>query len=206
MKEETIITNEQTGAKKASKLARFDLIPADVLYEFAEHYGKAPALGKYEPYNWTKGYNWSLSYAALNRHLNQFWAGEDLDEEYQSKHVIAAMWHCAALAYFMEHHKDLDDRHVPGAAKASVEPTKVKQEIPCKTCKHYESDHPGRGMCYKEHYCFSYNKWERKDTKEPEEERVCDTCKYNDEDLALQVCVDCDTCYHNWEPKEPTQC
>jgi Domain of unknown function (DUF5664) len=97
-----------TGGVKGSKLARFDQLPADVLWELAEHFGKGGA--KYGDSNWRKGYDWKYSYAALQRHLNLFWMGEDYDEETDSKHVIAAAWHCLALAWFMDHKPEYDFR------------------------------------------------------------------------------------------------
>lgn len=57
-----------------------------------------------------KGYEWSLSYAALMRHLTQFWGGEDRDQETGAKHVISVAWHALALAQFMEQHPDFDNR------------------------------------------------------------------------------------------------
>lgn len=108
MTEEVRIVNEQTGGEKGSKLARFDLIPARAHWELAEHYGKGSK--KYEDRNWEKGYDWSLSIAAAERHLNLFKQGEDRDEETDSKHVIAVAWHMLALAYFMDVHPDLDSR------------------------------------------------------------------------------------------------
>ena len=105
-------TNETTGGQKGSKLQRFGSIPASVLLELAEHYGKGvrkyPNTGKGP--NYTRGYEWHLSYEAAMRHLTQFWAGEDEDPETGSKHVIAAAWHCITLALFMETHPELDDR------------------------------------------------------------------------------------------------
>lgn len=44
---EVRVTSE-TGASKNSKAARFDMIPADVLYELAEHYGIGAE--KYPPF------------------------------------------------------------------------------------------------------------------------------------------------------------
>jgi hypothetical protein len=105
---EVISTDAITGAKKATKLARFDLIPVRPLWELATHYGKG-AL-KYAERNFEAGYKWSFSYAAAMRHLNQFWSGEDIDEETGSKHVIAAAWHCFCLALFMLTHPEKDDR------------------------------------------------------------------------------------------------
>ena len=96
-----------TGGAKGSKGARFDLIPTGPLWELAEHYGKGAQ--KYERVNgidnWRNGYDWSLSYAALQRHVNAFWNGEDIDPENGSKHIIAAAWHCLALAHFAEDEK-----------------------------------------------------------------------------------------------------
>lgn len=105
---ETRVVDPDTGGEKGSKLARMDLIPVKPLTELAEHFGKG--CKKYSPRNWERGYDWSLSYAAAMRHLTQFWGGEDLDAETQSKHVIAAAWHCLALAEFMETMRSKDDR------------------------------------------------------------------------------------------------
>lgn len=107
---EVRITNALTGGEKGSKLARFDLIRPETLKELAEHNGVG-AL-KYADRNWEKGYDWSLSFAALNRHLWAFWGGEDIDEETGSKHIIAAAWHCFVLARFMDTHPELDTRGI----------------------------------------------------------------------------------------------
>jgi len=114
---EVRITNAKTGGQKGSKLARFDLVPEGPLWELAELYGRGAS--KYADDNWRKGYSWRLSFAACQRHLWQFWSGEDAiqqvagaepDPTVGTKHVIAAAWHCLALAWFMEHRKDHDDR------------------------------------------------------------------------------------------------
>lgn len=99
---EVRVTSE-TGGQKGSKPQAYDLIPTLPLRLLAEQYGKGAE--KYKQVNgkdnWRNGYAWSLSYAALQRHLNQFWAGEDFDEETQAPHLIAAAWHCFALVTFM---------------------------------------------------------------------------------------------------------
>ena len=110
MSEKRIIDPE-TGGEKGQKLAQFSKIPASVLTELAEHYGKGSL--KYPDAkvpNYSRGYAWSLSYDAAMRHLAQFWAGEDRDTETGTKHAVAAAWHCLALAYFMDHHREKDDR------------------------------------------------------------------------------------------------
>lgn len=107
MSDEVRVTSS-TGGEKGSKLARFDLVPVGPLTELAELYGRG-AL-KYESRNWERGYDWGLSYAALCRHLTQFWAGQDRDEETGAKHIIAVAWHAFALAQFMETHPEYDTR------------------------------------------------------------------------------------------------
>jgi hypothetical protein len=100
----------KTGGEKGSKLARFDLLPVGPLTELAEHFGRGAQ--KYEDRNWERGYDWSLSYAALMRHLTQFWAGEDIDPETGGKHIIAVAWHALALAQFMDRNREFDNRPV----------------------------------------------------------------------------------------------
>lgn len=102
------VVDPDTGAEKGSKSVRMDLVPVAPLWELARHYGRGAE--KYEDRNWEKGYDWSLSYAALTRHLLAFWNGEDIDEESGSKHIIAVAWHAFALAQFMETHPEKDNR------------------------------------------------------------------------------------------------
>lgn len=70
-------TTSSTGGQKGVKLARFDLIPAGPLQRLAEHFGKGAQ--KYSEHQWRNGYEWSKSYSAIQRHLNDFWAGKDYD-------------------------------------------------------------------------------------------------------------------------------
>jgi hypothetical protein len=97
-----------TGGEKAVKLARYDLIPAKPLRSLAEHFGRGAR--KYEDNNWRRGYEWSKSFAALNRHLWQWWDGEDIDAETGSSHLVAVAWHAFALLEYSETHKEFDDR------------------------------------------------------------------------------------------------
>lgn len=119
IKEETLTTDPDTGGQKCTKLARFDLIPTAPLWELAEHYGKGAR--KYEPRQWEKGYAWSLSYQAMQRHVNLYWSGEDYDtckpdcpkdcaQHTGSHHLAAAAWHCFTLMEFARTHPEKDDR------------------------------------------------------------------------------------------------
>ncbi len=103
-----VVTNPDTGGRKGQKLARFDLIPPRALEELAKHFGRG-AL-KYADRNWELGVNWSLNFAAMQRHLWAWWDGENDDPETGSSHITAAMWHCAALLEYEVTHPELDDR------------------------------------------------------------------------------------------------
>jgi hypothetical protein len=101
-----------SGGAKGRKLAEFALIPPDVLWEIAELFGigvqKYGNVGN-RP-NYQAGYPWSWSYSAMQRHLWQFWSGEDLDPESGKHHLTHAAWHCMALLWFTLHEAGTDDR------------------------------------------------------------------------------------------------
>lgn len=97
-----------TGAEKGTKIERFDLLPTQALAKIARHFGVGAA--KYAPNNWRKGYEWSKSYAALQRHLHAFWGGEDYDEETGSPHLAAAGFHVLTLLTYMDEQPGFDDR------------------------------------------------------------------------------------------------
>ena len=95
---EVRVIDPNSGGEKGSKLARFSLLPPEFVWALATHYGVGAR--KYEANNWLKGYSWSLSYDALQRHLHQWKMGETIDEETGSNHLISAAWHCCALFIF----------------------------------------------------------------------------------------------------------
>lgn len=108
---ETRSVDPRTGAEKGTKLARFDLIPQDPLQQLAEHYGLG-AL-KYDDHQWRAGYDFSKSYAALQRHLSAFWSGEEFDPDPAMEgatHLAAAAWHVFTLMEFMSTFPEGDDR------------------------------------------------------------------------------------------------
>lgn len=112
-KQEPIVSGEvrsvsSTGAEKGTKAERFSLLPAEALAAVARHYGVGAA--KYSAHNWRKGYEWSKSYDALQRHSNAFWAGEDIDAETGSPHMAAVAFHALTLITFMAEHPEMDDR------------------------------------------------------------------------------------------------
>lgn len=110
-------TTSSTGGQKGVKSARFDLIPTGALTKLAEHYGVG-AL-KYDDNQWRKSYEWSKSYAALQRHAVAFWGGEDFDEETGSEHMAAVAWHAFTLMTFFDEDKQFDDRFKPVSSDTS---------------------------------------------------------------------------------------
>lgn len=108
---EVRVVDPTTGGEKGTKPQRFDLLPWDALDQVAAHYGVGAA--KYADHNWRRGYAWSLSIAALSRHLSAFVQGEDFDRETGSPHMAAVAFHALALLTFMREHPQLDDRYRP---------------------------------------------------------------------------------------------
>ena len=83
---------------------------------------------KYAPNNFRKGYNWSLSYNSLLRHVMLSEEGEDIDPESGLLHLAQAAWHCLTLIQFYfdkesgAHPAELDDRWVGQAPVKEEEP------------------------------------------------------------------------------------
>ena len=104
------VVDPDTGGEKGTKLARYDLIPPGALNLLAEHYGRN--CEKYADRNWERGYNWSLSFAAMQRHAWAFWNGEDIDPDSGSPHLAAVAWHAFTLLTFSTQDRYLfkDDR------------------------------------------------------------------------------------------------
>lgn len=105
---ETRVIDPLTGGEKGQKLARFDLIPVGPLWEVASLYGAGAA--KYADRNWERGFAWSLSYAALQRHANLFWNGESMDTETKRHHLSSVIFHAMALMEFESKKLGTDDR------------------------------------------------------------------------------------------------
>lgn len=115
---EVRITDPVTGGQKGSKLARFDLIPMDALWEVAEVFGRGAQ--KYADRNWEKGYKWGLSVAALQRHLALRLGGEVRDEETGARHLAQVVWHALALLTFELRGLGTDDITRPKQSRIST--------------------------------------------------------------------------------------
>jgi hypothetical protein len=100
--------DSETGGEKGQKAIRLHAIP----WEALQLLGRVYAFGenKYADYNFRKGYDWSLSYDAMQRHLWAFWSGEDTDKESKLPHLAHAIWHGLTLLFFAETGRGTDDR------------------------------------------------------------------------------------------------
>ncbi len=113
---------DATGGQKGSKPERLDLIPVGALNALARVYGMG--ADKYTDHNYLLGYRWGLSYAAMQRHLTQFWSGEEADEESGESHLMHAAWHCFTLFTYQQFDLGTDDR----PAEFVGHPERIKAE------------------------------------------------------------------------------
>lgn len=86
------------GAKNDADKSRYDLVSPVLIHATAEilTFGAE----KYEAYNWAKGILFSRVYAALQRHLTAWQAGEENDEETGMSHL----WHASCCLMFLIHY------------------------------------------------------------------------------------------------------
>ena len=105
---EVRIVDPVTGGEKGQKNVQIHCIPWEALRILGEVYTFGRA--KYADYNFRKGYDWSLSFDAMQRHLWMWWAGEDLDEESGLHHLGHAIWHGFTLLLFSIKGRGTDDR------------------------------------------------------------------------------------------------
>lgn len=102
----------ETGGQKGAKPETHSLVPVEALAEVARVYGLGAK--KYAAHNWRKGYRWSLSYDAAQRHIQAFWGGEDFDPEFgKTRHLAHAIFHLMGLLVFSIYPKysKFDDRY-----------------------------------------------------------------------------------------------
>lgn len=108
MSDEVRITDPVTGGQKGQKDAQMGALDPRALLEV----GRVAGFGarKYARFNFVRGYAWSLSFDALQRHLLAWADGEDRDPESGCLHMGHAAWHCLALMTFFLREKGTDDR------------------------------------------------------------------------------------------------
>ena len=105
---EVIVTDPKTGGQKGAKPCRMDLLPWGALADVAKLYGYG--ANKYAAHNWRRGYKWSLSVAAMQRHFALWYEGEDDDAETKCNHLTSVVFHALTLLHYTKHHREGDDR------------------------------------------------------------------------------------------------
>jgi hypothetical protein len=99
------------GVKHDQGKERFDLIPPGPLLEVAKVFTYGAA--KYEANNWRKGIAWGRVFAAIMRHLWNFWRGYEKDQESGLPHLAHAAWGCLVLLEYGTTRMSFDDRPLP---------------------------------------------------------------------------------------------
>lgn len=107
--EEIRVTDPTTGGQKGQKLAQLGALDPAALMEVAKIAGFGAS--KYERMNYMRGFAWSLSYDALQRHIHEFWNGNEVDEESGLLHMAHAAWQCLCLLSFSRRNLGTDDRY-----------------------------------------------------------------------------------------------
>lgn len=87
---------------------RMDLVPVSAVNALARvlTYG----ANKYDSDNWRRGFNYSVPYACLMRHMMAWQDGEDIDPESGLSHLDHAIANIAMLIEFERECSHLDDR------------------------------------------------------------------------------------------------
>ena len=114
-----MISSGAPKAKQADQLVsikndagkpRYDLLPVAPMREMAEvlEFGSR----KYDSNNWRSANPVALSrhYAAVQRHLNQWWSGEDIDPESGMRHLAHAATTLMFIMELSKSHPEVDDR------------------------------------------------------------------------------------------------
>lgn len=100
--------NTEYAVKYDVDKLRFDLLPAGPLMEIAKVF--TYGAQKYADRNWEKGMEWGRLFAATQRHLWAFWAGEDADPESKLLHLAHAGFGILALLELSKTHPEWDNR------------------------------------------------------------------------------------------------
>ena len=67
---------------------------------------------KYAPNNWKKGVSYTETCESLQRHINSFLEGEDIDKESKIVHIGHILCNAMFLSYMFLFRKDMDNRYI----------------------------------------------------------------------------------------------
>lgn len=81
--------SDNKGVKHDEAKTRIELFPGDVLWAICEilTFGAV----KYGDRNWERGMDWGRLFGAGQRHLWQWWGGENIDPETGKSHLLHAL-------------------------------------------------------------------------------------------------------------------
>lgn len=136
--EEVRVTDGWTGGQKGSKITQLGALDPVALLYLARVAGYG--ANKYAPFNFLRGYNWSLSQNAGARHSLQFWAGEDIDPESGLPHPAMEAWHALTKLSFLLRGIGTDDRPPKLAVEGALKPEIERAERLNVRCVHSLSD------------------------------------------------------------------
>lgn len=124
-------TTSSTGGQKGVKEERFGLLPRRGLEAIARVFGFGAQ--KYADHNWRRGYEWSKSIDALERHIQAFKDGETYDEESGLPHLGHAGFHVLVLLTWLHEQGEgadnpFDDRWPAGMERARRESAAEEEE------------------------------------------------------------------------------
>lgn len=100
--------DNSVAQKFDTEKVRMDLLPPLALQDIAKVFTFGAA--KYSAWNWSKGMDQSRLFGALQRHLNAWQRGEELDPESGEPHLSHAGCCMLMLMETAKLRKDLDDR------------------------------------------------------------------------------------------------
>lgn len=92
--------------------APMHLVPPEAIKAIAEVF--AFGAEKYSPNNWRFDggtTDHSRTYASIQRHLNSYWSGVDLDPESGQLHLAHALTQCMILLIHVMDNPEMDDRY-----------------------------------------------------------------------------------------------
>jgi hypothetical protein len=131
-------------ALEPHKLARYDLIPPEILEALAVHYGRGAM--KYADRNWERGMSWCTMFACGMRHAWKWFRGESYDKPdprmggYRAHHLVSAVWNLANAYVYEVRAVGDDDRPQHAVAAPHIvndEPISVEWCIPPVPEKHF---------------------------------------------------------------------
>lgn len=97
------------GERKNEGKLPIDLVPVSSTISLAKVLQSGAK--KYSPNNWRRGMSWISVIACVERHLNAFKAGEDIDSESGLRHIEHILCNVAFLNEYFYTCPHLDDRY-----------------------------------------------------------------------------------------------